>query len=121
MKLLRVVPGFDQTVTHRIRRRLVRSKIVEVESRSGQSVLNMVDDRSLDRARVRALICVHEFPHFVLLFGVSLLFSAELRPVQVVLLPSTFLITFALETNARVLSSEALFRHTFLHFLLLLF
>ena len=48
MELLRVVPSLDQTVTNGVRHSLVGTLVVEVESGSRQSVLDVINDRALD-------------------------------------------------------------------------
>ena len=69
-----VIPGLDQSIAHRVGCSLVCSEIVEVEPCPCESVLNVVDDRSLNRALISADVSVHEIPQLVLLFS-GLLFS----------------------------------------------
>ena len=44
MELLSVIPCLDQAVAHRIRSRLVCALVVEIEARSCQSVLDVINN-----------------------------------------------------------------------------
>ena len=63
-----VVPGFNQSVAHRTGSCLIGSEVIEVEPRSCKSVLNMIDNRSLDRTLICADVAFHEVPQLLLLF-----------------------------------------------------
>ena len=69
-----VIPGLDQSIAHRVGCSLVCSEIVEVEPCPCESVLNVIDDGSLDGALISANVSVHEIPQLVLLLS-GLLFS----------------------------------------------
>jgi hypothetical protein len=59
MVLLRVVPSFNQTVTHRVPSGLVRAQIVKVESCASECVLDVVDDGALDGLLIVADVRTH--------------------------------------------------------------
>jgi len=80
MELLRVVPGLDQAITDGVRRGLISTLIIKVEASSGESVLNVVDDGSLNGAFVGTDIASHELPHLLVSFIWGWL--AELRSVE---------------------------------------
>ena len=80
MELLGVVPGLDQAITHRVRRRLVSAFVVEVKASPGESVLYMVDDGPLDGTLIGANIRSHKLPHLLLLLTLRGL--TKLRPVE---------------------------------------
>ncbi len=105
MELLGIVPGFDKTIAHRICSGLVGAHVVEVESCAGKSVLNMVDDRSLDGALVATNVGAHQLPHFLLPVGRGLpkLWSVEDTRFLVGLVASLSLA----EVEARVFAGEA--------------
>ena len=44
MELLRIIPGLNQAIAHRIRSRLISALVVEIEARSSQSVLDVIDN-----------------------------------------------------------------------------
>ena len=77
--LLSVIPCFKQAIAHRVCRGLVSSHVVEVKPCAGQSVLDVIDDGSLDGSPVCANVRAHQLPHlFLPLVG----WLAELWPVQ---------------------------------------
>ena len=79
MVLLGVVPCFKQAIAHRVCRGLISSHVVEVEPGAGQSVLDVIDDGSLDGSPVCANVRAHQLPHlFLSLVG----WLAKLWPVQ---------------------------------------
>ena len=77
--LLGVVPCFEQAVAHRVCCGLISSHVVEVESGARQSVLDVIDDGSLDGLLVGANVGAHQLPHLFLPFVGWL---AKLWPVQ---------------------------------------
>jgi len=48
MKLLSIIPSFDESVSDRIADSHHRTKIVKIESGAGKCVFHMVNDRPLD-------------------------------------------------------------------------
>jgi len=48
MKLLSVVPSFDESVADRVARSLVGAEIVKVESRASKRVFHMINDGALN-------------------------------------------------------------------------
>ena len=54
MELLSIVPSFDQAIAYGVRSSLVSTLVIEIESCTSKSVLNMIHNRSLDRTLVTA-------------------------------------------------------------------
>ena len=79
MELLGIVPRLEESIPDGERAGLVSSEVVEVETSSGQGVLDVVDDRSLDRLDIISKISAHELPH--LLSTLLVLIVLELRLV----------------------------------------
>lgn len=98
MVLVGVVPGLDEAVAHGVGGSLVGAEVVKVESSAREGVLNMVNDRPLDRVRVRALVSAHQLPKLVF----ALFLFAELGAVQLMI---GSLIVF-LELELRVLALD---------------
>ena len=78
VELLSVVPGLDQSIAHGVCSGLISTLVVEIEPGSRQSILDVVDDRSLNRTLVTTDVRAHELPHFLLTID----WLAELRSVE---------------------------------------
>ena len=116
MILLGVIPSLNQTISHGESSSLVGTKIVEAESCSSKSVLDVVDNGSLDASLVGSDVGVHHGPEFLLSSLASL---AKLWSEEFLLRASDFLL---LEHDARVPSLEArALGGCWIHLLLLLF
>ena len=105
VELLGVIPGFNQAIAHWVCCCLIRALIIEVESSPGQSVLDVINDRSLDGTLVATDIRAHELPNLFLAFGWLL---SELRSVESGNLCLALLIKIFCEFETRVSSLHAL-------------
>ena len=74
MVLLRIIPRLEKSISDSVGRGLVSTKVIEIESSTRQSVLNVVHDLPLDGSPVVAKIRAHELPHLIraLLGGIIL-------------------------------------------------
>lgn len=69
MELLCIIPGLDQSISNGESTCLISSEVIEIESSSSKSVLDVVDNLSLNRLLIGAKVGLHELPH---LFGTLL-------------------------------------------------